>query len=185
MISMGNDAYHLYCGMCHGVGAVSGGVTPDLRHSKMIGDLDAFNAVVREGVLSSRGMAAFGTVLTASQTEAILAYIIDRAYHPIPEDENLRPNLRRMAEHAASGDPARPIAAQCLSVLYVRIDHLRIDRMCIAAQGADVKTYLILQVDPMTPQPAGRPIGQSCDTLRVCTASRARRHASRHSRSRR
>jgi quinohemoprotein ethanol dehydrogenase len=88
MISMGNDAYHLYCGMCHGVGAVSGGVTPDLRHSKMIGDLDAFNAVVREGVLSSRGMAAFGTVLTDSQTEAIRAYIIDRAYHPIPEDEN-------------------------------------------------------------------------------------------------
>jgi PQQ-dependent dehydrogenase (methanol/ethanol family) len=86
MIAKGSEDYHLYCGVCHGIGAVSGGVLPDLRHSGAVADRDAFNAVVREGALNERGMASFGQALSVSQTEAIRAYVIDRAHRPIPED---------------------------------------------------------------------------------------------------
>jgi hypothetical protein len=85
-IAKGSGDYHLYCGMCHGVGAISGGLLPDLRHSVMVGDSNAFNSVVREGALKERGMASFGKVLSVNQTEAIRAYVIDRAHKPIPED---------------------------------------------------------------------------------------------------
>ncbi|MDA9433780.1 PQQ-dependent dehydrogenase, methanol/ethanol family [Bradyrhizobium sp. CCBAU 51627] len=85
-VANGNELYHLYCGACHGIGAISGGVLPDLRHSELVGSRDAFNSVVREGALKSRGMAPFAAVLSDSQTEAIRAYVIDRAHNPIPEE---------------------------------------------------------------------------------------------------
>jgi len=85
-IATGGGDYHLYCGSCHGVGAISGGLLPDLRHSGVVGDRDAFNSVVREGTLKGRGMVSFGKVLSENQTEAIRAYVIDRAHKPIPED---------------------------------------------------------------------------------------------------
>jgi quinohemoprotein ethanol dehydrogenase len=79
LVAEGKEDYHRYCGSCHGVGVVSGGVLPDLRYSAAISDRDFFNSVVRDGILKTRGMAPFGTALSERQTEAIRAYVIDEA----------------------------------------------------------------------------------------------------------
>lgn len=47
------------CGTCHGVDAVGAGHAPDLRVSAMVRDASSFAAVVRGGILVSRGMPGF------------------------------------------------------------------------------------------------------------------------------
>jgi quinohemoprotein ethanol dehydrogenase len=78
-MTTGKQVYARYCFACHGVNAVSGGITPDLRHSPIAYDRGAFNAVVREGALTARGMVSFSSEITPEETEALRAYLIERA----------------------------------------------------------------------------------------------------------
>ena len=72
--------YQDICMGCHGLNAVSGLTIPDLRGSAWLHDPEGWNAVVREGKLSERGMASFGAHLDREQSEAIRAYIIQQAW---------------------------------------------------------------------------------------------------------
>jgi quinohemoprotein ethanol dehydrogenase len=74
----GGNLYHRWCGTCHGIGAVGGGVLPDLRyatpetHAKL-------SDIVLGGVYQDRGMPSFAKWLTPADVEKIRAYVVSRA----------------------------------------------------------------------------------------------------------
>jgi mono/diheme cytochrome c family protein len=80
VLRQGFGLYQDICMGCHGLNAVSGQLIPDLRASAYLGNPEAWQAVVREGILSARGMAAFGEHLNEAQAEAIRAYVIQQAW---------------------------------------------------------------------------------------------------------
>jgi quinohemoprotein ethanol dehydrogenase len=82
-VAHGETVYHTYCSVCHGPGAVgSGGGTADLRYASA--DVHAiWDAVVLEGAYTGRGMVAFDHVLSASDSRAVQAYVIDQAKNSI------------------------------------------------------------------------------------------------------
>jgi quinohemoprotein ethanol dehydrogenase len=65
-ISAGLALYNQHCMRCHGVGAVSQGLVPDLRAMTRTTH-DIFDAIVLEGVLAPVGMIGFKDVLTPSR----------------------------------------------------------------------------------------------------------------------
>jgi len=77
-IALGKISYANRCMVCHGDGAVSGGVIPDLRYLPAAKH-DIWDAIVRDGALAPLGMVGFGDALTKEQTDAIHAYVIERA----------------------------------------------------------------------------------------------------------
>ena len=79
LIARGNGLYGENCLRCHGMAAVSASMVPDLRHSGAIHSADAFNQIVIGGALKDQGMPGFRTQITASDLEAIRAYLIHRA----------------------------------------------------------------------------------------------------------
>jgi quinohemoprotein ethanol dehydrogenase len=77
-IAGGEALYNNYCAMCHGLLARSGGSIPDLR--LLTAERHAtFSEIVLDGVLAPLGMAGFGDVLSAADSEAIHTYIRARA----------------------------------------------------------------------------------------------------------
>jgi alcohol dehydrogenase (cytochrome c)/quinohemoprotein ethanol dehydrogenase len=82
-VAAGAGHYATYCSRCHGFGADGSGILPDLRYSAMLSSAESFAAVLLDGTLAPRGMASFRPVLDADATEAIRAYVIDRA-HALP-----------------------------------------------------------------------------------------------------
>ena len=87
LVKRGNQTYHRWCATCHGVGAVSGGVLPDLRQSdaRMYGMLDD---VVLRGALLGNGHAALRRVARAATTSsAIRAYLLTRRAALLAEKE--------------------------------------------------------------------------------------------------
>lgn len=78
-ISAGADLYATYCMVCHGAGAVGGGVIPDLRHSSDA-VRDAWEAIVLQGAFSGKGMASFADSLSAEQARQIKLYVMQREY---------------------------------------------------------------------------------------------------------
>ena len=78
-ILTGGKLYARYCLVCHGDGAVSGGINPDLRHSGALGSADAIRAVVIDGALHEMGMVSFKSALSADDAESIRMYLISRA----------------------------------------------------------------------------------------------------------
>ena len=77
-----NDGRLLYtqnCFVCHGAGAQSAGVLPDLRRSGALADRAAWSAIVHDGVLESQGMVSFKAYLTPAQIEDIRAYVALKA----------------------------------------------------------------------------------------------------------
>jgi quinohemoprotein ethanol dehydrogenase len=60
------------------VGAISGNVLPDLRYSGK-GVFDRWDQVVIDGALENIGMPGFQGVLSVEDSQAIKAYVIDRA----------------------------------------------------------------------------------------------------------
>lgn len=70
----GAPLYAGACIMCHGAGAVSGGVAPDLRASAVVLSRGAFEEVVLRGARRSMGMGAFAD-FTPEQAESIRHYI--------------------------------------------------------------------------------------------------------------
>ncbi|MFQ5547038.1 MAG: PQQ-dependent dehydrogenase, methanol/ethanol family [Woeseia sp.] len=77
-VRQGHRVFANRCMVCHGFSAVSGGLTPDLRYSdkRVFAEWDA---IVLGGSQSSTGMPGFAGVVTLEQSQAIKAYIIDRA----------------------------------------------------------------------------------------------------------
>ncbi|MDH3362316.1 MAG: PQQ-dependent dehydrogenase, methanol/ethanol family [Gammaproteobacteria bacterium] len=78
-VARGFEAYMRYCATCHGDHAVSSGLLPDLRRSPLLQAIEAWDAVVREGALSDRGMGSFGELVDAETSAAIRAYVIGQA----------------------------------------------------------------------------------------------------------
>jgi quinohemoprotein ethanol dehydrogenase len=85
-LARGKHVYHQYCVNCHGDIVVSAGVVPDLRYSAMVGT-DAWNSVVRDGILESRGMVGFGAVLSDEDIRNIESYVIVRARNSAGAEE--------------------------------------------------------------------------------------------------
>jgi quinohemoprotein ethanol dehydrogenase len=71
---VGARLYAATCLMCHGAGAVSGGVAPDLRASRILLWREAFEDVVLHGSLRPNGMSAFPN-LTPGDAENIRHYV--------------------------------------------------------------------------------------------------------------
>lgn len=78
-IRAGAVEFHDYCAVCHGFGAVGGGVIPDLRHSAPATHA-MWQEIVLEGALSGNGMGRFDRWLTPEQSAQIQAYVIRRAH---------------------------------------------------------------------------------------------------------
>lgn len=70
----GGVLYAGACLMCHGAGAVSGGVAPDLRASAIVLSREAFEDVVLRGAFRARGMSRFPD-FTPEQAESLRHYI--------------------------------------------------------------------------------------------------------------
>ena len=75
----GAQLYERNCTVCHGVGALSSGVLPDLRRSALIQDAGAFRHVVVDGLLAPRGMPRFEKYVSAADAELIRAYVARQA----------------------------------------------------------------------------------------------------------
>jgi quinohemoprotein ethanol dehydrogenase len=77
-LATGKVLFHNFCHVCHGVGAVGGGVLPDLRYSSSAVH-ENWDAIVLDGMLTERGMGGFSDWLTEEQAAQIHAYVIQRA----------------------------------------------------------------------------------------------------------
>ena len=78
-IEQGRRLYTERCLVCHGYSVVSGGLTPDLRYSSAQVYTE-WDAIVLGGSRSANGMPPFASLLSAEQSQAVKAYIIDRAH---------------------------------------------------------------------------------------------------------
>lgn len=74
----GRKLFERSCAVCHGSGAVSAGIAPDLRHSQALAR-DPFRAIVLDGALKDAGMADFAGTLSATDVENIRGYLAQRA----------------------------------------------------------------------------------------------------------
>ena len=80
VVAAGGVTYGKYCQACHGEnGQTRGSNFPDLTRTPLLHTPEGFDQVVLQGVRSEKGMASFGSVLKAPDTEALRAYIISRA----------------------------------------------------------------------------------------------------------
>jgi quinohemoprotein ethanol dehydrogenase len=79
-IKKGEATYSKFCAACHGDrGATRGSNFPDLTRTPLLHSQEGFDLVVLKGIKSSQGMASFASALTPQDTQALRAYIIDRA----------------------------------------------------------------------------------------------------------
>ena len=83
-VTRGKSLYAQFCMSCHGDGAISGGVLPDLRHMSPQTHAE-FAGIVLGGSRHQKGMVGFASVmgqdvLDAAGAEAIHAYLIKRAH---------------------------------------------------------------------------------------------------------
>jgi len=74
----GKDVFSRLCVICHGTAAVAGGYAPDLRASSVPLSAPAFDAIVQQGSLLSRGMPNFPE-LSDDDLEAMRHYIRQQA----------------------------------------------------------------------------------------------------------
>jgi len=73
-VQQGFGIYHQKCAVCHGMGVVAGGATPDLRASGVTQSFEAMRSVVLDGALQRRGMPKF-VALSSAELEQIQHYI--------------------------------------------------------------------------------------------------------------
>ena len=78
-VRTGGYDFGRYCSQCHGDAAIGASLVPDLRRSAMLQAADAWNTVVRDGVLKDNGMVGFADTLSPDRIEAIRQYVIRRA----------------------------------------------------------------------------------------------------------
>jgi quinohemoprotein ethanol dehydrogenase len=76
---LGAKRYQQYCMGCHGAGAIAGPSMPDLRYSALLASPEAFDAVVLDGVLATRGMVGFRPSLSTEDSSAIHAWLVSES----------------------------------------------------------------------------------------------------------
>jgi len=79
MVKRGEWIYHRTCLVCHGMNAISASAVPDLRHSPVADNPDAWKAVVIDGILTDNGMVSFAENYSLEDVEAIRAYVVAQA----------------------------------------------------------------------------------------------------------
>ena len=83
-VAAGFKVYSTYCVFCHGDGAISGGVTPDLR--ALTPEKHAmWDAIVLGGMHWQNGMVGFGGELNQEQADNIHHYVIERAHFAVDQ----------------------------------------------------------------------------------------------------
>ncbi len=95
-IAMGASLYQQHCMFCHGAALNSNNVIKDLRYMSE-GSHQAFQQIVRGGILSGIGMVSFADELSESQADAIHDYII-HASHMKWEEDNAAPWWREIRD---------------------------------------------------------------------------------------
>ncbi len=85
-IAQGSLLFEGNCGVCHGAGARSTGILPDLRRSAMLSDKEGWSAVVHGGLLQPQGMISFAKWFSKDEIEAIRAYVGVQAKYLASED---------------------------------------------------------------------------------------------------
>jgi quinohemoprotein ethanol dehydrogenase len=78
-VDNGRQLFTKHCYRCHGAGAQSAGVLPDLRRSAALSDSALWKAILIDGALEPAGMASFRDWLKPDQAEEIRAYIALKA----------------------------------------------------------------------------------------------------------
>jgi quinohemoprotein ethanol dehydrogenase len=78
LLVRGATVYGQQCSLCHGAGAIAGGLTPDLRASALVADLEDFASVVRDGTRAVNGMPAYADI-SLDELVALQHYIRNRA----------------------------------------------------------------------------------------------------------
>lgn len=78
-VAAGETQFGLYCARCHGVGADSSNVIPDLRRSPVLTDPSAWQAIVMDGALADHGMVGWRHFMSPAQAEAVRAYVGEQA----------------------------------------------------------------------------------------------------------
>jgi len=73
-VEQGGELFSRTCVACHGAGAYSAGLAPDLRASPISLDKDAFRLIVHDGRLVERGMPRYAE-LTDAQLESLRQFI--------------------------------------------------------------------------------------------------------------
>ena len=74
-IDSGRLLFTAHCYRCHGAGAQSTGVLPDLRRSAALSDAATWRTIVIDGALEPAGMVSFKRWLNPKQAEDIRAYV--------------------------------------------------------------------------------------------------------------
>jgi len=80
MIERGRRVYADTCFTCHGMGLQASGVYPDLRTASAETH-EQWDAIVRGGIRTHKGMPSFADAVSAEDAKAIQAYVLDRAWH--------------------------------------------------------------------------------------------------------
>lgn len=88
-VKKGEALFQQFCSTCHGDVAVSGGVLPDLRYSRVLAD-DLWFDIVLKGALKQAGMVSFDKELAREDAAAIRAYVIFRANQSLAETKPQR-----------------------------------------------------------------------------------------------
>jgi quinohemoprotein ethanol dehydrogenase len=79
VVKQGRDLYARHCFYCHGFAAEGSGLHPDLRYAtKQVHE--SWNDIVLGGTRQSGGMASFADQLSVAESDAIHAYVIERAH---------------------------------------------------------------------------------------------------------
>ncbi len=78
-IAHGRELFEVDCWTCHGPGALSSGVAPDLRRAGSLKSAAMWKAIVIDGALKERGMIGFADYLSEQDAEDLRAYVADRA----------------------------------------------------------------------------------------------------------
>ncbi|MFK7896992.1 MAG: PQQ-dependent dehydrogenase, methanol/ethanol family [Myxococcota bacterium] len=74
----GRSLFNIYCAVCHGGNAISGGIVPDLRYRIAAVDA-AWQTIVYEGALAANGMPAWKEFLSRNEVDQIKAYVAHEA----------------------------------------------------------------------------------------------------------
>jgi quinohemoprotein ethanol dehydrogenase len=75
----GSVLYAKYCVRCHGRGAKSRNVVPDLRRVPPLGDAATWKAIVIDGALEDAGMIGWKQFISAEDAEKIRSYVAAQA----------------------------------------------------------------------------------------------------------
>jgi quinohemoprotein ethanol dehydrogenase len=77
-VALGEGLYHQYCAVCHSPGVTAAGAgVADLRYATPATH-ESWDAIVRGGAFTGKGMPRFDHILDASEAEAVHAYVVEQ-----------------------------------------------------------------------------------------------------------